>query len=251
MLNGSRVECEGDICILGRYVQGLQLRWTALRAETSYCKLRFIPIGRLTGAAHAGSRGDRRAVIRVQHLDSDQVQIAGIRATSRLSLDQATLVICSPEGHLELRPQQSASQSCREDNDTQPEVRCITGMPRSDPLNPTLRLGLARSEVIMHWYQVFLRSSADPLVLEPNASFLNLLMLTYNNVQNGSVQLPPFSSSSTGSLKKSQRRVSKQSLEAASLPAKAALLTGLYIFAAGLALMLAPLWTFTLLFDQR
>lgn len=57
----------------------------------------------------AGSGGDRRAVIRALHLDSDQVCIADVRAPGRLSMQEATLVVCSPKGKLSLKPQHAAS----------------------------------------------------------------------------------------------------------------------------------------------
>ena len=48
-----------------------------------------------------------------------------------------------------------------------------------------------------------------------------------------------------------QQRLTKEALLAASPTARAALFTGLYILATGLALLVAPLSVFTLLFDQR
>ena len=50
---------------------------------------------------------------------------------------------------------------------------------------------------------------------------------------------------------KGPQRLTREALLAASPTARAALFTGLYILGAGLALLVAPLSVFTLLFDQR
>ena len=69
---------------------------------------------RLAGEVHAGSSGDRCAVIRALKLDSDAIQIADVKAGRRLRLEQSTLITCSLSGALELRPQQdSAASFCK------------------------------------------------------------------------------------------------------------------------------------------
>ena len=56
-----------------------------------------------------------------------------------------------------------------------------------------------------------------------------------------------------GVLRKGKRpqRLTKEALLAASPTARAALFTGIYILAAGLSLLVAPISVFSLLFDQR
>ena len=60
---------------------------------------------RLSGRAHAGSKGDRTAVIRASQLDTHDISIGDIDAAAHLTLEQASLIICNSLGVLELRPQ--------------------------------------------------------------------------------------------------------------------------------------------------